>query len=390
MFGVRKADEEGTLVYHDWMAWLKRTKPTHYPADGTIDDVIGHEVSFLWEGQLLRVPRHDSVPIIERRRMLVPVDNDTLEPIDENERHLGHPAASAPGGIEVNTVIVYSPPHFKERVLAFVGFMWLSTSMFFCAITVSPVLLGRYLFEHQLHVENEVHDIYSFVLGGCIMLFIGALLLQCYQSIKDIASQSTWSDFTVSIWHQAKKWTLWVTRWAFFVAAFGIIVPFSFGLLIELYLVLPFINIGKDAFAIEVLPMWAAGFVCQVIMHGCIQVVPNNRIKAILDDVFQEGINEMKIETCCMKLLGPLLFVAMNATCLPFLPAYINVKILGNNLERNDQVTMKLLQMAYPIALVGVGSYYLGKVGSRFRTRLVQNIREDNYLIGRTLHNLDQ
>lgn len=51
---------------------------------------------------------------------------------------------------------------------------------------------------------------------------------------------------------------------------------------------------------------------------------------------------------------------------------------------------MKLLQMAYPIALVGIGGYYLGKVGSRIRTRLVQNIREDNYLIGRTLHNLDQ
>ncbi|KAL7320005.1 hypothetical protein PS15m_003077 [Mucor circinelloides] len=390
MFGGRKADEEGTLVYHNWTAWLKRTKPTHYPADGTIDDVIGSQVSYLWEGQLLRVPRHDSVPIIERRRMLVPVDHVTLEPLDENERRLGHPAASAPGGDEVNTVIVYSPPHFKERVLLFVGFMWLSTSMFFCAITVLPVLLGRYIFEHGFHVENQVHDIYSFVLGGCIMLFTGALLLQCYQSIKDIASQSTWSDVTLSTWNQAKKWTLWVYRWTFFVAAFGVLVPFSFGILIELYLVLPFINFGKDAPSIEVLPMWAAGFVCQVIMHGLIQVIPNNRIKEILDDVFQGGINEMKIETCCIKLLGPLLFVAMNASCLPFLPAYINVKILGNNLERNDELTMKLLQMAYPLALVGVGGYYLGKMGSRFRTRLVQNIREDNYLIGRTLHNLDQ
>lgn len=289
MFGGRRAEEEGTLVYHNWLDWLKRTKPTHYPADGSIDDVIGHQVSYLWEGQLLRVPRHDSVPIIERRRMLVPVDNVTLEPIDENERRLGHPAASAPGGDEVNTVIVYSPPHFKERVLIFVGFMWLSTSMFFCAITVLPVLLGRYLFEHQLHVENQVHDIYSFVLGGCIMLFTGTLLLQCYHSIKDVASQSTWSAFTLSIWHQAKKWTLWVTHWAFFVAAFGIIVPFSLGLLIELYLVLPFITIGKDTFSIEVLPMWAAGFICQVIMHGFIQVIPNNRIKAILDDVSIDG-----------------------------------------------------------------------------------------------------
>lgn len=51
---------------------------------------------------------------------------------------------------------------------------------------------------------------------------------------------------------------------------------------------------------------------------------------------------------------------------------------------------MKLLQMAYPIALIGIGGYYLSKIGSRIRTRLVQNIREDNYLIGRTLHNLDQ
>lgn len=390
MFGGRHAEEEGTLVYHTWIDWLKRTKPAHYPADGTIDDVMGPHVSYLWEGQLLRVPRHDSVPIIERRRMLVPVDNITLEPLDDNERHLGHPAASAPGGDEVNTVIVYSPPHFKERVLVFVGFMWLSTSIFFCAITVLPVLLGRHLFQHQLHVENQVHDVYSFVLGGCIMLFTGTLLLQCYQSIKDICSQSTWSGVTLSVWHQAKKWSLWVARWTFFAAAFGVIVPFSLGLLIELYLVLPFITIGKDAFSFEVLPMWAAGFVCQVILHGFIQVVPNNSIKAILDDVFQGGINEMKVETCIMKLLGPLLFVTMNATALPVLPAYFKIKFIDNNLERNDEMTMKLLQMGYPIALVGVGSFYLGKVGIRFRSRLVQNIREDNYLIGRTLHNLDQ
>lgn len=37
----------------------------------------------------------------------------------------------------------------------------------------------------------------------------------------------------------------------------------------------------------------------------------------------------MKIELCCRKLVGPLLFVTMNASCLPFLPAYINMKIIG-------------------------------------------------------------
>ncbi|CEP16340.1 hypothetical protein [Parasitella parasitica] len=284
VFGGRKADEEGTLVYHSWMAWLKRTKPTHYPVDGAIDDIIGSQVSYLWEGQLLRVPRHDSVPIIERRRMLVPVDNFTLEPLDETERRLGHPASSAPGGDEVNTVIVYSPPHFKERLLVFVGFMWLSVSVFLCAITVLPVLLGRYIFEHKLHLDTEVHDIYSFVLGGCILLLMGTLVQQCYKSIKDISSQSTWSGLTLSVRDHSKQWVLWLYRWTFFVVSFGVLLPMSLGIMIELYLVLPFVKISPDAPSIEVISMWAAGFVCQVIVHGFVQVIPNNMAKEILDD----------------------------------------------------------------------------------------------------------
>lgn len=285
MFGGRRADEEGTLVYHSWMAWLKRAQPLRYPADGSIEDIIGNQVSYFWDGQLLRVPRHDSVPIIERRRMLVPVDNITLEPIDETERQLGHPAASAPGDDEANTVIVYSPPHFKERLLVFVGFMWLSTSVFLCTMTVLPLLFGRYIFESKLHVDSEVNDIYSFVLGGCLMLFIGTLSYQCYKSIKDIVTQSTWHGFAVSLWKHAEQWASWISHWAFFITTFGLIVPISFGILIRLYLVLPFIQLNQNTPSIEVLPTWAAGFVCQIILHGFIQIVPNNEIKRLLEDV---------------------------------------------------------------------------------------------------------
>ncbi|KAG1424327.1 hypothetical protein G6F57_023449 [Rhizopus arrhizus] len=50
--------------------------------------------------------------------MLVPVDPFVYEPLDENERRLGHPASTADGGAEANTTIVYSPPHFYRRVIA--------------------------------------------------------------------------------------------------------------------------------------------------------------------------------------------------------------------------------------------------------------------------------
>ena len=43
----------------------------------------------------------------------------------------------------------------------------------------------------------------------------------------------------------------------------------------------------------------------------------------------------------------------------------------------------------YPAALVGVGVYYLCRTGAKFGRNWIQIVREDNYLVGRTLHNFD-
>jgi hypothetical protein len=56
----------------------------------------------------------------------------------------------------------------------------------------------------------------------------------------------------------------------------------------------------------------------------------------------------------------------------------------------NPEIRVKLIQIVYPLALSSIGAYILVRLGSRLVTRLVQNIREDNYLVGRTLHNLEQ
>lgn len=285
MFGGRKSEEEGTLVHHSWWAWIRRVKPNHYPAEGSSQDMIGSEVSYLWDGQLLRVPRHDSVPIVDHRRMLVPVDNNSLEPIDDTERRLGHPASSAPGGDEVNTIIVYSPPNFKRRVLIFVGFMWLTTSIAFCAMTVLPVIFGRYIFKELLQVQNEVHDIYSFVLGGTMLLLSSALIAQCYKSLKDIWCQPTWSESTVSLYQHTKKWFCWSFRWTWFITSFGIVLPLVFGILIELYFVLPLRQLGQESPTIEVMPMWSHGFACMVIFHGLIQVAPDATARNLINTV---------------------------------------------------------------------------------------------------------
>ncbi|KAI7895814.1 uncharacterized protein EV154DRAFT_296354 [Mucor mucedo] len=386
IFGGRKPAEEGTLVYHSWWAWITRMQPNHYPDEGSCQDIIGPQVSYLWDGQLLRVPRHDSVPILDQRRMLVPVDTHDLQPVDELERIMGHPASSAPGGDEVNTVIVYSPPNFKRRLIVFVGFMWLTTSMAFCAMTILPVMFGRYVFEEMLGVHNEVHDIYSFVLGGTLLLLVGAFIAQCYKSMCEVMRQPTWNDFFAVLFQHAEKWTCWSLRWTWFIMSFGVVLPLVFGALIELYFVLPLRQLGQDSPTVEVMPMWSHGFACMVIFHGLIQVAPDATARNLINNVFRGGIGEMDVVASFKKLLGPLLFASGVAICLPFVVAYVNMKVVART---NPELRVKLVQVAYPTALIGIGTYYLSKMGSQLKRRLTQTIREDNYLVGRTLHNLD-
>ncbi|KAI8375652.1 hypothetical protein EDC96DRAFT_496042 [Choanephora cucurbitarum] len=387
MFGQRRADEEGALVYHTWTALLRRAKPTRYPHDGTIENIIGYDVSYMWEGQLLRVPRHDSVPVTERRRMLVPVDPITLLPLDETERRLGHPAANGSGDEEVNTTIVYSPPHFKQRLFAFVGFMWLSSSFFLCSIAVMPVLLGRTLFEVILNDEGkEVHDIYSFFIGSFVLLFIGVICYQIYNTVREITSQATLQAVMDVLWRHTKQWSSWIFRWSFFAISFGVLIPLNLGILVELYSILPLKKVTEEEYSVELATMWAHGFAFMILLHGVVQIIPNNRIRSILNNVFREGIHNMNVKLCITRIVGPFLLFSLAAIGFPSIIAYINLKVIA---RANPELRFKFMQIVYPAALIGVGSYYLTNFIYKIGTRLADNIREDNYLIGRTLHNLD-
>lgn len=327
MLGGRHPEEEGRLIHDTWSAWLRGVTPSRYPEEGTIDNIIDNEVTYIWEGQLLKVPRHDSVEVMEHRRMLVPLDNYTLEPLDIMERRLGHPAARAPGGDELNTVIVYSPPQFKQRLWFFVGFMWVSVTVFFCVVSMVPVIIGRYLFKHVLAVENDVHDMYSFVVGGSIILGIDVVVDQLVNSLKDILGQPSFQEIMTSTWTQLKQWGYWGIRWVFFVVTFGLLIPMTLGVLIELYFVLPLKQLGEDSPSMEVLSIWAHGFVCMNVVHGFIQIFPNNSIREVIENVFRGGIHQMKLELCMKKIVVPLLVMSVAAIGFPFITAYINMKI---------------------------------------------------------------
>lgn len=202
LFGTRNPEEEGDLVYHTWSAWIRRAKPPYYPHEPT--DVHGAEVSFVWNGQCLRVPNHDRVPVVPNRRMLVPVDPFVFEPLDDTERQMGHPADGA--NETNNTVIVYSPPNFYRRVLMLVVIVWLVSTTVACAFAFIPLMLGRWLF--RLAIEQVVHDVYSYTVGASLLFACWSIASFMLKVITDVHKQQT-------TWLKLKRLFKHVKRWLF-------------------------------------------------------------------------------------------------------------------------------------------------------------------------------
>lgn len=125
MFGGRYPEEEG-----NFKAWKVQ------------EDVSLR--SSRKDGGLVRVPTHDNVPIVvPRRRMIVPVDPITLDPLDEAEKLMSHPAVShkSGGDEERDTTIVYIPPFFYVRLSVFLFLIWTTGSVLVCSISVVPCKL---------------------------------------------------------------------------------------------------------------------------------------------------------------------------------------------------------------------------------------------------------
>lgn len=125
MFGGRYPEEEGHYIHSTWLSWLLGRQRRH------------NDVDFRRDGRLVRVPAYDNVPlIVPRRRMIIPVDAVTLQPLDDTELRLGHPAVV--NHEDQDTTVVYIPPYFKLRIAVFLFLIWMTGSILLCSISVVP------------------------------------------------------------------------------------------------------------------------------------------------------------------------------------------------------------------------------------------------------------
>lgn len=270
MFNGRYPEEEGTHVRRTlraWLLWEQAPIPSGVYADVAISDQDEHApVVFRRDGSLARVPKHDSVPVLDDRRMIVPVDPILLEPIDAEERRLGHPAASETGDEENNTTVVYLPPQFKLRITLFLFLMWLSGSTLTCSITIVPLLLGRHVFE--VYLNAKVHDMYAFIAGAYIMVFLSILINWVGHKMEVLTRNGGALRMSEVVAGAKDKLTLvcvlqaisvisplirkkQASKLVYLAAVFGFIIPLLIGVAADLFVFMP-IRLSKSSDALVI------------------------------------------------------------------------------------------------------------------------------------------
>ncbi|KAG0367360.1 hypothetical protein BC939DRAFT_443427 [Gamsiella multidivaricata] len=396
--GQRFYDEEGHFVYRSWKAWFLRWRPP-IPGAEDMDETMGSgeeldidaPVIFVRNGGLLRVPNSDHILHLKDRRVLVPVD--------ENGNALD-PKEDLPGEIDPfmelqirrrddlidpkhNTIVVYAPPHFNQRLIAFVVLLWISVSMFLALSVVVPMIVGRAVF--KLKSERQVHDIYSVLVGVYVLRGLWSVLHWSLSTARYITSHGL-----QPIDPKAQLRTAWnmcrlAMKLLYFGITFGVILPFILGLMVELFVILPLRNALEGDSDVIFAVNWAVGLLYMKIIHRILSVMPNNRFAADMNRVFNgTNVNDWDTRLATRRLIIPIFGMVTLAIAGPFVLGWIAAEGLG----LTGAARLKVFRQAYPVAMV------LSLVVFGLKESLVilrgwsQYVRDQEYLVGRQLHNL--
>lgn len=97
----------------------------------------------------------------------------------------------------------------------------------------------------------------------------------------------------------------------------------------ELYILNPFRDLDNKPPTIDPLQDWAFGVVLLNILHGAINVLPENHLQQLLTQVFGAGITRTNIMQATKSIIGPLMAGSVLGILLPSLIIYGGIQTLG-------------------------------------------------------------
>lgn len=273
-FGQRVPNEEYT--YKNWTVPF-RSKPSAESRNERIKD-----------GTFRRVPATDHLALPRDMRATAAV-TESGEPVDDVAKDLisrqDAEALKAKRDISKDYMIVYIPPHFSYRILAFMSGMWILGAVILGVIVALPIQIGRSFF--SLFLSYDVHDGYSFIVGFYLLwvcFIVGKAVDRLDKRRQRRGVEGPRADLRILV---MKRGLLWLAKTSYMVFFLGIIIPTLISFVVDLYVILP-IRFFLDPTLvprIRVIDSWVLGLLYVKIGLHAHQVQPQSPIFRGIDHV---------------------------------------------------------------------------------------------------------
>ncbi|KAL8699047.1 MAG: hypothetical protein Q9224_001583 [Gallowayella concinna] len=394
LFDDKRKDEEGRHVRRTWRDFFSGKR------GDTENAVIGKErqqlaedqgldAYFMRDGKYVRTPSSDQVRI--------PKGAHTFLEVDEAGHRVDGKADDDQGlhGRDNDQfATIYIPPHFRLRISAFIGLLWLFAAATGVCFTIIPLVFGRYVFSNIFPSHPRMNDVYAFCIGINILGGIVFALLNARSVLKSLRStliptrESSASNILRQTAHQGVR----LLRVLYTYGAFGFLLPSLVALVPELYLVVPlhtfFSKGAADHHIIYIIQAWTLGVLYVQMIGRFILWFEGSRPANALRNVCRNGWTNPDVRLATRGFIFPATVLLSLLLLTPLGAAWFVNHMITHEADVAYQTAV--YRYSYPAFLaLGITIVTLHYMARAFRG-WKRRIRDEVYLIGERLHNFGE
>ena len=191
------------------------------------------------------------------------------------------------------------PQYFSARISGLMVLMVLSWLLVSLTMMVVPVCMGRLIFSVWLTESHRVYELYTAATGLylCLLLARGTVMLVSWV-------RQGWAALTTRL----REWALITGKALVAVTLLMGLIPFMFGLLLELVVLTP-VRVPLHQSPIYFLWQdWALGAMYTKITVALTFMGPDWWLKTAIEQLYQDGVRNLNLATVIKVRLAPVIF----------------------------------------------------------------------------------
>uniref|UniRef100_A0A3B5LEN3 E3 ubiquitin-protein ligase MARCHF6 n=1 Tax=Xiphophorus couchianus TaxID=32473 RepID=A0A3B5LEN3_9TELE len=302
-------------------------------------------------------------------------NNNNPAPAVGEGLHAAHQAILQQGG-PVGFQPYHRPLRFPFRIVLLIIFMCITLLLASLVCLTLPVFTGRWLMSFWTG-NSKIHELYTAACG----------LYVCWLSVRGVTVLLAWMpQGRIVIIHKVQEWTLMILKTLVVALLVAGVIPLLLGLLFELVIVAP-LRVPLDQTPLFY-PWqdWALGVLHAKIIAAITLMGPQWWLKAVIEQVYANGIRNIDLQFIIRKLAAPVISVLLLSLCVPYVIAAGVVPAVGVTPEMEILMQRRIYPfLLMVVSLIGILSFQI-----RQFKRLYEHIKNDKYLVGQRLVNYER